>query len=63
MSGLIYLEAALAHGGDSLFHAFKLKVDPDFARPMRVFCSSIAYVMVLFAPLLVDHCFIIRLSF
>ena len=62
MSGLIYLVTALALGGRFLYYAFKMKVDPDLTLPMRVFRFSITYLMVLFAALLVDHYFIIRLS-
>ena len=35
--------------------------DPDKEIPMQVFRFSITYLMLLFAALLIDHYFIIRL--
>ena len=63
MSGLIYLVTALILGGRFLYWAIRLRRDPDKALPMQVFRFSITYLMVLFAALLIDHYFIIRLSF
>ncbi|NNE59598.1 MAG: protoheme IX farnesyltransferase [Woeseia sp.] len=62
MSGLIYLAAALALGGMFLYHVLRLRVDEGLELPMRVFRFSIDYLMWLFAALLVDHYFIVRLS-
>ena len=62
MSGLIYLVAALALGGTFLYYAVRLKGDDGVELPMRVFRYSINYLMYLFAALLIDHYFIIRLG-
>ena len=62
MSGLIYLATALALGGRFLWWAVRMRRDPDKEIPMQVFRFSITYLMVLFAALLIDHYFIIRLS-
>jgi protoheme IX farnesyltransferase len=61
MSGLIYLVTALLLGGAFLYYAWRLLKDEGLDLPMRVFRFSINYLMVLFAALLVDHYFIIRL--
>ena len=61
MSGLIYLVAALALGGRFLYWAIRMRRDSDKAIPMQVFRFSITYLMYLFAALLIDHYFIIRL--
>jgi len=63
MSGLIYLVAALGLGGKFLHYAIRLRSDDDAKLPMRVFRFSISYLMYLFAALLLDHYFIIRLGF
>jgi protoheme IX farnesyltransferase len=39
-----------------------MRRDLDKALPMQVFRFSITYLMLLFAALLIDHYFIIRLS-
>jgi protoheme IX farnesyltransferase len=62
MSGLIYLSAALGLGGMFLYYAVRLKRDEGTELPMKVFRFSINYLMLLFAALLVDHYFIIRLT-
>ena len=63
MAGIIYLVAALGLGGKFLHYAIRLRSDDDAKLPMRVFRFSISYLMYLFAALLVDHYFIIRLGF
>ena len=62
MSGLIYLITAIVLGGRFLFYAIRMRRDLDKALPMQVFRFSITYLMLLFAALLIDHYFIIRLS-
>lgn len=63
MSGLIYLVTALTLGGMFLHYAWRLLRDEALDLPMRVFRFSINYLMILFAALLIDHYFIIRVSF
>ena len=63
MSGLIYLLTALVLGGIFLRYAWRLRGDKTLDLPMQVFRFSINYLMILFAALLIDHYFIIRLSF
>lgn len=62
MSGLIYLLTALILGGIFLVYAIRLKKDDGIDLPMEVFRFSINYLMLLFAALLVDHYYIIRLD-
>ena len=62
MSGLIYLVTALILGARFLYFAVRLKLDDRQELPMRVFRFSINYLMVLFAALLIDHYFIIRVG-
>ncbi len=62
MSGLIYLATALILGGRFLYWAIRMRRDPDKEIPMQVFRFSISYLMLLFAALLIDHYFIIRLT-
>jgi protoheme IX farnesyltransferase len=62
MSGLIYLFTAIVLGGRFLYYAIRMRRDLDKALPMQVFRFSITYLMLLFAALLIDHYFIIRLS-
>jgi len=62
MSGLIYLVTALVLGGRFLYYAARLKKDDGVELPMQVFRFSINYLMILFAALLVDHYFIVRLA-
>lgn len=63
MSGLIYLATALGLGGRFLWYALKLRTDTGIELPMQVFRYSINYLMYLFAALLIDHYFIIRIGF
>jgi heme o synthase len=62
MSGLIYLVAALVLGGIFLQRAIHLKTRDDVRLPMRTFAFSIKYLAFLFAALLLDHYFLIRLE-
>ena len=62
MSGLIYLVTAVGLGAKFLYYAVKMKTDPDPHLPMAVFRFSINYLGILFAALLVDHYFIIRIG-
>jgi protoheme IX farnesyltransferase len=55
MSGLCYLGGALVLGIVFVRHAWRLMDPPDERYAMRVFGYSIAYLMALFALLLVDH--------
>jgi len=63
MSGIIYLVAAVGLGGKFLQYAIRLRSDDDVKLPMRMFRYSINYLMFLFAALLIDHYFLIRLPF
>ncbi len=63
MSGIIYLVAAVGLGGKFLHYAIRLRSDDDVKLPMRMFRYSINYLMFLFAALLIDHYFILRLPF
>ena len=63
MSGVIYLAAALTLGAIFLSYAIRLRTDTGTELPMRVFRYSINYLMILFAALLVDHYFLIRIDF
>lgn len=63
MSGLIYLISALILGAIFLFHAIKMKLQPDDVElPMKTFKFSITYLGFLFAALLVDHYFMVQFS-
>ena len=55
MSGLCYLGGALVLGVVFVWHAWRLLDPPDERYAMHVFGYSIAYLMALFALLLVDH--------
>jgi protoheme IX farnesyltransferase len=55
MSGLIYLAAALVLNGRFLWQAVQLKLTRRDELPMRMFRSSINYLMALFLALLLDH--------
>ncbi|MDG2354019.1 MAG: heme o synthase [Gammaproteobacteria bacterium] len=62
MSGLIYLAAALILGGMFLGYSIKIYKNPDDNKiAWRTFMFSINYLMLLFAALLVDHYWLIRL--
>ena len=60
MSGLIYLACAVVLGVVFLVHAVRLRFSEDPKLPMKTFGYSITYLFVLFAALLVDHYFPIR---
>ena len=62
MSGLIYLLTAVSLGAVFLNYAYRLKHSNTLELPMRVFRFSINYLMTLFAALLIDHYFIVRIS-
>lgn len=62
MSGLIYLVVAVVLGAFFLYRALQLKLRDDVRLPMRTFAFSIKYLAFLFAGLLVDHYFLIRLT-
>ena len=62
MSGLIYLAAAAILGGFFLYRVLQLKVRSDVRLPMRTFSFSITYLALLFAALLIDHYFTIRIG-
>jgi len=62
MSGLIYLATAVVLGAKFLYYAVRMKTDPDPHLPMAVFRFSINYLGILFAALLIDHYFIIRIG-
>jgi protoheme IX farnesyltransferase len=62
MSGLIYLVVAMVLGGFFLYRAYQLKIRSDARLPMQTFAFSIKYLALLFAGLLVDHYFRIRLE-
>ena len=55
MSGLCYLGGALVLGVVFVWHAWRLMDPPDERYAMHVFGYSIAYLLALFALLLVDH--------
>jgi protoheme IX farnesyltransferase len=61
MSGLIYLAGSTVLGAIFLLYAIKLKFRDDPKTPMQTFGYSITYLFALFALLLVDHYFTIRL--
>ncbi len=63
MSGVIYLVTAVTLGAIFLAYAIRLRKDTGTELPMRVFRYSINYLMILFAALLVDHYFLIRVDF
>ncbi len=62
MSGLIYLVAALALNARFLYFVFALNREQGSRPqlPMRTFKFSITYLMLLFAALIVDHYWLIR---
>ena len=63
MSGIIYLVAAVGLGGRFLQYAIRLRSDDDVKLPMRMFRYSINYLAFLFAALLIDPYFLIRIPF
>jgi protoheme IX farnesyltransferase len=62
MCGLIYLVGASALGAVFLLYALRLKLQHDARLPMQTFGYSITYLFLLFAVLLVDHYFMLRLT-
>jgi protoheme IX farnesyltransferase len=63
MSGVIYLSAALVLDAVYLYYSIQMVRDPgDLELPMKSFKFSISYLSLLFAALLVDHYFLIRIS-
>ena len=64
MSGLIYLVSAVALGAVFLWYAIQMMRYPDdLDWAMRTFKFSITYLGLLFAALLVDHYYLINISF
>ena len=64
MSGLIYLAAAVVLGAMFLWYAIQMMRNPeDLDRAMATFKFSITYLGLLFAALLVDHYWLIRITF
>ncbi len=61
LSGVIYLVSALALGAGFLWYAVKIYTDYSDALARRTFRYSIVYLTALFAALLVDHYFLIKL--
>jgi protoheme IX farnesyltransferase len=64
MSGLIYLAAAVVLGAVFLWYAIQMMRKPeDLDRAMATFKYSITYLGALFAALLVDHYYLVRITF
>ncbi len=64
MSGLIYLASAALLGGAFLWYTIQMMRFPDdLDWAMRTFKFSITYLGLLFAALLVDHYYIVSVSF
>jgi protoheme IX farnesyltransferase len=61
MSGLVYAAAALGLNAVFLYYAWQLWATGRADWPMRTFRYSITYLGLLFAALLVDHYFLVRL--
>jgi len=57
MSGLVYLITALLLGGGFIYFALLMMKNKDDKTAMKTFGFSIAYLMVLFTALLIDHYF------
>jgi len=60
MTGLIYLVGAVLLDAGFIYYAILLMRHQDERLPMRTFTFSITYLSVLFALLLVDHYFSVR---
>jgi protoheme IX farnesyltransferase len=60
MTGVIYLIGALLLDGAFMYFAITLLIRRDDKLPMRTFSFSITYLSILFALLLVDHYFSVR---
>ncbi len=64
MSGLLYLGTALVLGAMFLYHAVQMiRLPDDLEWAMKTFKFSLTYLGVLFAALLIDHYFLVQLSF
>ncbi len=64
MSGLLYLVTALVLGARFLYHAIRMmRLPDDLEWAMKTFKFSLTYLGVLFAALLIDHYFLVQLSF
>ena len=61
MSGVVYLAGALVLGAGFVYYAVALMVRDDPALPMRTFGYSIVYLFGIFACLLVDHHFQVKM--
>jgi protoheme IX farnesyltransferase len=63
MSGLIYLCAAVVLDAAYLYYSIQMwRAPEDLTLPMKSFKFSISYLGFLFAALLIDHYFLIRIS-
>ncbi len=60
LSGLVYLVAVLPLNARFLYYAFELRRGRRADMAMRTFRYSITYLMLLFAALILDHYFLIR---
>lgn len=61
MSGVIYLASAVVLGAMFLWHSWQLYTRYTDQRSRKAFAFSIVYLALLFAALLVDHYFLIRI--
>ncbi len=61
LSGLIYLAAIVPLNARFMYYAIELRRGRDPGMPMRTFRFSITYLMLLFAALILDHYFMIRI--
>ena len=60
MSGFIYLFATIALNAVFMYYAVSLLRGLRADMPMRTFKYSITYLMALFAALIVDHYFLLK---
>jgi len=61
MSGVVYLAGAIALGTGFVYYALALMFRDDASLPMRTFGYSIIYLFGIFACLLVDHHFQVKM--
>ena len=61
MSGIVYLAGAVVFGAGFVYYAIALLFRDDPALPMRTFGYSIVYLFGIFASLLVDHHFQLKM--
>ena len=61
LSGLIYLAAIIPLNARFLYYVIELRRGRRADMPMRTFRFSITYLMLLFAALILDHYFLIRI--